>query len=121
MSAHGAVTKIICLHSVQPYNGRTNRDGDVAYAEPSIDSWRQGWAQRVGCAAPPAGAQLATTTTESPFVASGTSRYTWKCPQGDVVGYTIQSMGHYWLSSNDVISATQISLEFFGNHTLVSS
>jgi poly(3-hydroxybutyrate) depolymerase len=51
-----------------PYAGRADRGGDTSYALPNIDAWRQQWAQRAGCSAPKATAQMAPSTVTTNYV-----------------------------------------------------
>jgi hypothetical protein len=55
---------------VVPYDGR--EDGNRSL--PDIDAWRQGWAQRAGCAAPKNGAQFASSTTASNYLGQNAVR-----------------------------------------------
>jgi poly(3-hydroxybutyrate) depolymerase len=116
----GHAVAMIDFHGIAdgqiPYIGRADRDGNTAYALPHIDDWRQQWAQRAGCAAPPAGVRMSASVvtknyngtltisvvniwrlTPNPSGFNATS-YRWNCPKATVIGYTVQTMGHFWLT-----------------------
>jgi poly(3-hydroxybutyrate) depolymerase len=108
------------LDGTVPYAGRTDRNGDTRYALPNIDSWRQQWAQRAGCAAPTDGSRMAPTTITTNYLGQNATAYEWDCPQATIIGFTVQTMAHFWLTkSQGYWDVTPINImTFFDTRTL---
>jgi poly(3-hydroxybutyrate) depolymerase len=83
---------------VVPFNGRADKNGDIAYALPSQEVWRQQWAQRGGCSPPPTGSKVAPTVVVPNYGGINATAYRWNCPQSTIIAYTVQAMAHFWLT-----------------------
>jgi hypothetical protein len=88
----------LTLIYAQPYAGRTDLGGDTAYALPPVDTWRQWWAQRAGCNAPSSGNMMAPSVITSNYLGLNVTMDRWNCPRATIVGYTAQTMAHFWLT-----------------------
>jgi poly(3-hydroxybutyrate) depolymerase len=82
-----------------PYAGRASLNGRTSYALPNVDDWRQRWAQRAGCAAPASGSRIAPSTVTPNYLGQNATGYRWDCPHATILGYTVQTMGHWWLTA----------------------
>jgi poly(3-hydroxybutyrate) depolymerase len=121
----GSPIAIIDFHGIAdeqiPYAGRASKDGDTSYALPHIDAWRQSWAQRAGCSAPSnANALMAPSTVTTKYAGKNATSYRWDCPKATVIGYTAQSMGHFWLTKEGGYwDMTPVNIvNFFNAHPL---
>jgi poly(3-hydroxybutyrate) depolymerase len=82
-----------------PYAGRTSLGGDTSYALPDIDDWRQQWAERAGCGVPSSGSRVAPSVMTTNYLSQNTTSYRWNCARATIIGYTVQTMGHWWLTA----------------------
>jgi poly(3-hydroxybutyrate) depolymerase len=120
----GAAIAIMDFHGISdgqiPYQGRTGLNGDNAYALPAIDTWRQSWAERAGCSVPSdARVLMAPSNVTTNYAGRNASLYQWDCPMGTVMGYTVQSMGHFWLTTGGGYwDETPVNINFFDAHPL---
>lgn len=86
-------------------------------------AWREAWAARNGCVKESkkksgkrnGHGELRATHVRRPY--ESTTEYEWVCPQGDVVGYTVDGLGHDWVTQQ-FPATMDVFLPFFQEHGL---
>ncbi|KAF7985572.1 hypothetical protein HWV62_3847 [Athelia sp. TMB] len=109
--------------TIEPMAGQTSEYGNTGYATPNIQSWREQWASRDGCA------DSLTDGVVNDRIFEDTTLETWNCstsdPRATVQGYTIAGLGHSWPSTTGAdggvtsFNATQdVIIPFFEQFTI---
>ncbi|KZP33421.1 carbohydrate esterase family 1 protein [Athelia psychrophila] len=84
--------------TIEPMAGQAEEYGNIGYATPTIEGWRQAWANRDGCSD-----RSAVDEVVQKNVFTSTTLETWNCstsdPRATVHAYTIAGLGHSWPST----------------------
>ncbi|KZP05254.1 carbohydrate esterase family 1 protein, partial [Athelia psychrophila] len=84
--------------TIEPMAGQAEEYGNIGYATPTIEGWRQAWANRDGCSDSSAVDEVVQKN-----VFTSTTLETWNCstsdPRATVHAYTIAGLGHSWPST----------------------